>query len=130
GEGSDALESHLSNVPAIGTDAFTLNLIELSALIVSKTGTCARLIAGNADSANSKTNPIPGHIFFLFMNSPCETTLRGKSDAETAGGLELHFCRAFERPLHFIYVSLGGRGLNPASIRCSEPQVHNCQTTG
>jgi hypothetical protein len=29
----------LSNVPAIGTDALTLNLTELSALIVSKTGT-------------------------------------------------------------------------------------------
>src|SRR4029077_5574070 len=78
GDVSVALESHLSNVPAIGTDAFTLNLIELSALIVSKTGICARPTAGNADSATSKTNPIPGHIFFLFMNSPLRDNSTGQ----------------------------------------------------
>jgi hypothetical protein len=42
----------VANVPAIGTDALTLNLIELSALIVSKTGTWARSTHGN--TANAK----------------------------------------------------------------------------
>jgi hypothetical protein len=39
--------SHLSKVPAIATDALTLNLTELSALVTSKTGTWARTVEDN-----------------------------------------------------------------------------------
>src|SRR5215467_11731977 len=34
--------SHLSKVPLMATDAFTANLIELSSVVILKTGTCAR----------------------------------------------------------------------------------------
>ena len=51
GDVNVVVASHLPNVPAISTDALTLNLIELSALIVSKTGTCARSTHGNAANA-------------------------------------------------------------------------------
>ena len=37
----------MSNLPAIVTDAFTSNLIQLSAGVISETGACARLCDGN-----------------------------------------------------------------------------------
>src|SRR5215469_2273117 len=43
--------SHLSKVPLTGTDAFTANLIELSSVVILKTGTCARLTDGNTADA-------------------------------------------------------------------------------
>src|SRR5664279_5679302 len=48
--------SHLSKVPFTATDAFTENLIELSCVVILKTGTCARLSDGNtADAKKKKT---------------------------------------------------------------------------
>src|ERR1700730_12613493 len=48
--------SHLSKVPFMATDAFTANLIELSSVVILKTGTCARLSDGNtADAKKKKT---------------------------------------------------------------------------
>src|SRR5271163_2982022 len=52
GEVNVTLASHLSKVPAMATDAFTLNLIELSALTISKTGTPC---AGVDDAASPRT---------------------------------------------------------------------------
>src|SRR5262252_6536733 len=43
--------SHLSKVPLMATDAFTANLIELSSVVILKTGTCARLTDGNIADA-------------------------------------------------------------------------------
>src|SRR5215471_18897521 len=43
--------SHLSKVPVTATDAFTANLIELSSVVILKTGTCARLTDGNTADA-------------------------------------------------------------------------------
>jgi hypothetical protein len=45
--------SHLSKVPAIGTEALTLNLTVLSALLISKTGACALVIDGERNAANA-----------------------------------------------------------------------------
>ena len=50
------MASHLSKVPFMATDAFTANLIELSSVVILKTGTCARLSDGNtADAKKKKT---------------------------------------------------------------------------
>ena len=50
--------SHLSNVPLRATDAFTLNFIELSALLIWKTGTsagsCARAAHENKTDAKKQ----------------------------------------------------------------------------
>src|SRR6516162_1002445 len=46
--------SHLSKVPFMATDAFTENLIELSSVVILKTGTCARLSDGNTADAKKK----------------------------------------------------------------------------
>src|SRR5580765_3351420 len=47
--------SHLSNVPSIATEAFTLNLIELSSFVILMTGTpaevCACVIVGDREEA-------------------------------------------------------------------------------
>src|SRR5271167_1749962 len=48
--------SHLSKVPFTATDAFTANLIELSSVVILKTGTWARLNDGNiADARRQRT---------------------------------------------------------------------------
>src|ERR1700674_1796554 len=47
--------SHLSKAPFMATDAFTANLIELSSVVILKTGTCARLSDGNTADAKKKT---------------------------------------------------------------------------
>src|SRR5580658_1637398 len=52
GEVNVRLASVFSKLPAMGTDAFTLNLIELSALMISKTGTPC---AGVDDAASPTT---------------------------------------------------------------------------
>src|ERR1700756_3659703 len=55
GEVIVTVASHLSNVPFIATDAFTLNLIELSSVVILMTGTsaeaCARVIDGDRAEA-------------------------------------------------------------------------------
>src|SRR6266699_529117 len=51
-----SVASHLSKVPWIATDAFTKNLIELSAGVITKTGTWARVTDGS--TANAKTQRI------------------------------------------------------------------------
>src|SRR5262252_7999060 len=43
--------SHFSKVPVTATNAFTANLIELSSVVILKTGTCARLTDGNTADA-------------------------------------------------------------------------------
>src|SRR5262249_31910753 len=45
-DGYVRVASHLSNVPSIGTDAFTANLIELPSWGITKTGTPAGAWAG------------------------------------------------------------------------------------
>src|SRR5579864_4017041 len=48
--------SHLSKVPFTAIDAFTANLVELSSVVILKTGTCAWLSDGNtADAKKKKT---------------------------------------------------------------------------
>src|SRR5580658_4258167 len=50
------LASHVSKVPAIATDAFTLNLTVLSERLISNTGTpCARLSDGNTADAKRQS---------------------------------------------------------------------------
>src|SRR5580692_1217875 len=51
GEANVKVASHLSNFPAMFTDAFTSNLIVLSTGVISKTGACARLNDGNIANA-------------------------------------------------------------------------------
>src|ERR1700745_3973499 len=72
-----SLASHLSKVPFTATDAFTENLIELSSVVILKTGTCARLSDGNtADAKKKKTaNRMPpcarlSDMNFLPRDSP------------------------------------------------------------
>src|ERR1017187_3262768 len=64
------LASHVSKVPAIATDAFTVNLTELSAWLTSKTGTCARLSDGStADAKTQKTaNRMPLSVSLSDIN--------------------------------------------------------------
>src|SRR6266436_8288266 len=47
------VESHLSNVPSMATEAFTVNLTELSAGgEIANTGACARFADGNRADTN------------------------------------------------------------------------------
>src|SRR5580692_8674235 len=65
--------SHLSKVPFIATDAFTANLMELSSVVILKTGTWARLDDGNiADARRQRTaNRKVLGVSFLDTNSSC-----------------------------------------------------------
>src|SRR5208282_717518 len=58
GEVIAIVASHMSNVPAIATDACTLNLIELSGFVILMTGTpaeaCARVTDGDRAKARSQ----------------------------------------------------------------------------
>src|SRR5690242_18786234 len=48
--------SHLSNLPAIATEALTENVIELPSCVITKVGACARLGGvSTADAARQKT---------------------------------------------------------------------------
>src|SRR5260370_11739684 len=59
GEANVKAASHLSNFPAIVTDAFTWNLIELCSGAITKTGACARLIEGYTADAKRQRTPNP-----------------------------------------------------------------------
>src|ERR1700685_2489832 len=57
------LAVHCENVPLIGTDDSTSNLIELSSGVTSYVGTCARTPDGSIDAANvtriaNRANPL------------------------------------------------------------------------
>jgi hypothetical protein len=55
--------SHLSNLPARATDAFTWNLIELPSGVISKTGACAPVSDGNrADAKRQKSASRISHV--------------------------------------------------------------------
>src|SRR5271154_2811591 len=51
GEANVKLASHLSNLPWISTDACTSKRIELLTRVISKTGACARVNAGNSTNS-------------------------------------------------------------------------------
>src|SRR6516164_6910651 len=58
------LASHLSNFPAIVTEDFTWNFIELCPGTMSKTGACARLVGANTTKAN-RQRPTTDRVYRL-----------------------------------------------------------------
>src|SRR5215469_18444958 len=86
--------SHLSKVPLTATDAFTANLIELSSVVILKTGTCARLGVGKtADAKKKKTaNCMLPCARLLDMNFLPPVAVNNQVKSQTALGLTLDVC--------------------------------------
>src|SRR6266436_6639886 len=109
--------SHLSKVPWIATDAFTLNAIELPACVIANTGaSCARLSDGSRADA---TRQVATNTVFIFLND--YTSIRQLLDGSCI------FCNAWSR-LKLPGLARGGNSLkvcrNCPTIACAGTNAH------
>src|SRR4249920_3398002 len=81
--------SHLSNVPSIATEAFTLNLIELSSFVILMTGSpaevCACVIVGDTAEARRQriASRIPRSLSLFCLVVNCSFRERSRIDVGT-----------------------------------------------
>src|SRR5271156_3092670 len=79
GEVIVTVASHMSNVPSIATEAFTLNLIELSCFVILMTGTPAEACACIADGDSAKVrrqriaSRVRGSLSLSYLNVNCSS---------------------------------------------------------